>query len=110
MGWQTKTSLNPMLQGVSFQLEVGTHSRPIPLSKEVFVILFVKEKSAAKELTEDLKRAQEFKLVENWALKEFQFHKISYHGLNEGRGWDSETDAWANWQMQRMNSETESDK
>jgi len=110
MGWQTKTSLNPTLQGIAFQLEVGTHSRPIPLSKEVFVILLVKEKSAAKELTEDLKRAQAFKLVENWALKEFKFHKISYHGLNEGRGWDSETNAWASWQMQRMNRETESGK
>ena len=110
MGWQTKTSLNPMLQRGAFQLEVGTPSRPIQLSKEVFVILLVKEKSAAKELTEDLKRAQEFKLVENWALKEFQFHKISYHGLKEGRGWDSETNAWANWQVQRMNTEQNSGK
>ena len=110
MGWQTKNSLNPILQQFAFQLEVGKSSRPIPLSKEAFAIVMVNEKSAAKELSEELKRAQELKLVEQWAFKEFQFHKISYHGLNEGRGWDSETNAWANWQMQRMNTEQKNGK
>ena len=99
-----------MLQQVAFQLEVGKRSRPIPLSKEAFAIVMVNEKSAAKELSEELKRAQELKLVEQWAFKEFQFHKISYHGLNEGRGWDSETNAWANWQIQRMNTEQKKGK
>jgi foldase protein PrsA len=110
MGWQTKNSLNPILQQFAFQLEVGKSSRPIPLSKEAFAIVMVNEKSAAKELSEELKRAQELKLVERWAFKEFQFHKISYHGLKEGRGWDSETNAWANWQMQRMNTEQKNGK
>ena len=110
MGWQTKNSLKPMLQQVAFQIEAGKPSRPIPLSKEAFAILLVKEKWAARELSEELKRAQEFKLVEQWALKEFQFHKIRYHGLNEERGWDSETNAWANWQIQRMNTEQKKGK
>jgi hypothetical protein len=57
-----------------------------------------------------MQERQKFGLVEQWASKEFQNHKISYHGLTEGKGWDSETSAWANWQMQRMNSETEGDK
>ena len=75
------------------------------MSKEAYAILMVKEKSAAKELSDELKQAQKLKLVEIWAYKEFELHKISYHGLNEVRGWDSKTNAWANWQIQRMNSE-----
>ena len=110
MGWHTKISLNPVLQQVAFQLELGEPSSPVPLSKVAFAILMIKEKSAAKELSEELKQAQDLKLVERWAYKEFEFHEISYHGLNEGRGWDSETNAWANWQIQRMKTEQNNGK
>ena len=95
---------------MAFQLEVGVPSNPIPLSKETFAIVIVKEKAAAREISKKMQERQKIMLVEQWASKEFQYHKISYHGLTEGNGWDSETNAWANWQMQRMNSETESDK
>ena len=110
LGWQIKIGLDRRLADVAFQLEVGVPSNPIPLPKEAFAIVIVKEKAAAREMSKEMQERQKFGLVEQWASKELQNHKISYHGLNEGRGWDSETDAWANWQMQRMNSETESDK
>ena len=110
LGWQIKNGLDRRLADVAFQLEVGVPSNPIPLPKEAFAIVIVKEKAAAREMSKEMQERQKFGLVEQWASKELQNHKISYHGLNEGRGWDSETDAWANWQMQRMNSETESDK
>ena len=95
---------------MAFQLEVGMPSNPFPLSKEAFAIVMVKEKAAAREMSKEMQERQKFGLVEQWAAKEFQYHKIIYHGLTEGKGWDSETNAWANWQMQRMNSETESEK
>ena len=110
LGWQIKIGLDRRLADVAFQLEVGVPSNPIPLPKEAFAIVIVKEKAAAREMSKEMQERQKFGLVEQWASKELQNHKISYHGVNEGRGWDSETDAWANWQMQRMNSETESDK
>ena len=109
LGWQTKNGLNPMLAQMAFQLEVGARSQPFPLSKEAFAIIMVTEKAAARELSKEQQERQKFGLVEQWAANEFQYHKISYHGLKKD-AWDSETDAWARWQMQRMNSETESDK
>ena len=110
LGWQIKNGLDRRLADVAFQLEVGVPSNPIPLSKETFAIFIVKEKSAAREISKEMQERQKIMLVEQWAANEFQYHKISYHGLTEGKGWDSETSAWANWQMQRMNSETEGDK
>jgi len=110
LGWQTKNSLNPRLAQMAFHQEVGVPSKPFPLSKEAFAIIMVKKKAAAREMSKEMQERQKFGLVEQWASKEFQNHKISYHGLTEGKGWDSETSAWANWQMQRMNSETEGDK
>ncbi|MDP6180283.1 MAG: peptidylprolyl isomerase, partial [Desulfatiglandales bacterium] len=110
LGWQTKNGLDRRLADVAFQLEVGMPSNPFPLSKEAFAIVMVKEKAAAREMSKEMQERQKFGLVEQWASKEFQYHKISYHGLTEGKGWDSETNAWANWQMQRLNSETESEK
>ena len=110
LGWQIKNGLDRRLADVAFQLEVGVPSNPIPLSKETFAIVIVKEKAAAREMSKEMQERQKIKLVEQWASKELQYHKISYHGLTEVKGWDSETNAWANWQMQRMNRETESDK
>ena len=110
LGWQIKNGLDRRLADVAFQLEVGVPSNPIPLSKETFPIVIVKEKAAAREISKKMQERQKIMLVEQWASKELQYHKISYHGLTEVKGWDSETNAWANWQMQRMNRETESDK
>lgn len=110
LGWQIKNGLDRRLEDVAFQLEVGVPSNPIPLSKETFAIFIVKEKSAAREISKEMQERQKIMLVEQWASKALQYHKISYHGLTELKGWDSETNAWANWQMQRMNRETESDK
>ena len=110
LGWQIKNGLDRRLAYVAFQLEVGVPSNPIPLSKEAFAIVIVKEKAAAREMSKEMQERQKIRLVEQWASKELQYHKISYHGLTEGKGWDSETNAWANWQMQRMNSQTEGEK
>ena len=110
LGWQIKIGLDRRLAQLAFHQEVGMPSKPFPLSKEAFAIVMVKEKAAAREMSKEMQERQKFGLVDQWASKEFQYHKISYHGLTEGNGWDSETNAWANWQMQRMNSETESDQ
>ena len=107
LGWQIKNGLDRRLADVAFQLEVGVPSNPIPLPKEAFAIVIVKEKAAAREMSKEMQERQKIGLVEQWASKELQNHKISYHGLTEGKGWDSETNAWANWQMYRMNSEKE---
>ena len=110
LGWYTKNGLQTRLAQLAFQLEVGDHSQPISLSKDAFVIVKVVDKEAAREMSKEMQERQKFKLVEQMAANELQYHKISYHGLTEGKGWDSETNAWANWQMQRMNRETEGDK
>ena len=94
---------------MAFHQEVGMPSKPFPLSKEAFGIILVTEKAAAREMSQEQQERQKFGLVEQWAAKEFQYHKISYHGLKKD-AWDSETDAWARWQMQRMNSQTEGEK
>ena len=108
MGWQTKNALIPMVAHTAFQLEVGVPSKPIPLSEKTYAIIMVKEKAAARELSEQMKQIQKLRLAEEWAMSEFKFHKISFHGFKNG--WDSETDAWARWQLYRMNSDKQDKK
>lgn len=108
IGWHPKNSLNPMLAHRAFTIEVGEPSEPIRLSDQLFAIILVSEKAAARELSEEALQIQRARLVDDWAAKEFQFYKITYHGFNNG--WDSETDAWARWQLMRMKPEDDKEQ
>ena len=108
LGWHPKNSLNQMLSHQAFQLEVNQPSDPIRLSEQLFGIILVSEKAAARELSEQALQIQKASLVDAWAAKEFKYYKITFHGFNNG--WDSETDAWARWQLMRMNPRDEEEK
>ena len=108
IGWHPRNSLTPMLSHRAFSIEVGEPSEPIRLQEQLFAIILVREKAAARELSEQALQIQRARLVDDWAAKEFQFYKITFHGFNNG--WDSETDAWARWQMMRMKPEDEKEQ
>ncbi len=40
------------------------------------------------------------RVLDEWLKEEQQYHKVEFHGFNNG--YDTETDAWAKWQLQRM--------
>ncbi len=108
IGWHPRNSLTPMLSHRAFSIEVGEPSEPLRLQEQLFAIILVREKAAARELSEQALQIQTARLVDDWAAKEFQFYKITFHGFSNG--WDSETDAWARWQMMRMKPEDEKEQ
>ena len=127
MNWQEK-SISPWMRGKIKAISAGipgirsprccrtelsqsrwaSPSEPLRLQEQLFAIILVREKAAARELSEQALQIQRARLVDDWAAKEFQFYKITFHGFSNG--WDSETDAWARWQMMRMKPEDEKEQ
>ena len=106
LGWFPRGVLMPGLDYVTFKLSPGDVSEPIPyasdpssIEAEAFFLLMVSEKADARELDEASLQVLRSKVLEDWLLEEIQFHEVSYHGLNNG--FDSETNAWINWQLSK---------
>ena len=62
----------------------------------------VSEGPAYREMDEFNLAAVQAEALDEWLLGRYGFHEVSFHSLTEGRGFDSETDAWVNWQLARL--------
>lgn len=104
-GWFPRAGLPDSLATLAFdQLAVGGHGGPVPMAQTgggtAFAIIRVADRVAAREVTGDALEAARASAVDRWFASEYAFHQISFHGFNNG--YDSETDAWVTWQLQRM--------
>ncbi len=101
IGWFPRGALIPSLSRAVFdELGVGEVSEPLYLNEQTFAIVMVSERVAAREIDEaSLQRVKAGALAE-WLKNEQQYHKVQFHGFNNG--YDSETNAWVTWQLQRM--------
>ena len=101
MGWFPRGALNPSLTRAAFdELGVGEVSEPLYLNEQTFAIVMVSERVAAREIDEAPLQRVKAKALDEWLKKEQQYRKVEFHGFNNG--YDTETDAWAKWQLQRM--------
>ena len=86
------------------QLAVGGHGGPVPMEQSVegtaFAIVRVADRVAAREVTGDALEAAKALAMDQWFAGEYRFHRVSFHGFNNG--YDAETDAWVTWQLRRM--------
>ena len=60
----------------------------------------ISEKAAAREIDEGSLQMIKARSLDEWLNEEKQYHKVEFHGFKNG--YDSETDAWVQWQLQRM--------
>jgi len=101
VGWFPRGALAPTLSQVAFDdLDIGEASEPLFLDDQNAVVIMISEKVAAREIEEDSLKALKSRVLDDWLRGEFKRHKVEFHGFKNG--YDSETDAWVQWQLQRM--------
>jgi hypothetical protein len=107
LGWFPAGVLNTTFDYIAFNLSAGEVSQPVTYAIDpsvpeqlIYYLFWVSEIVAAREVDEDSMAVLRSRVLEFWMATEMQLHEISYHGLNNG--FDSETNAWINWQLARQ--------
>ena len=101
-GWVPRVALAPVIARTAFdELEIGAPSDPLYLNDETFAIIMVSEKVPAREIDGDSLQMIKANALDEWLKGEQQHINVEFHGFNNG--YDTETDAWVRWQLQRMN-------
>ena len=104
-GWFPRAGLPPGMDYLAFdQLAVGEHGGPVPLpqpgGEPVFAMVRVVDRVAAREVSDLALEAMKMRALDSWFAEERPLHEVSFHGFNNG--YDAETDAWVQWQIQRQ--------
>jgi hypothetical protein len=111
-GWIPRgVAFESRLDEEAFNLDIGVVSEPIPYydtssmdssspSNVNYYLIMVSEKSASLEIDEKYIDTFNNNAYEQWISQMFSEHDIEYHGINNG--FDSETYAWINWQLQKL--------
>ena len=99
LGWLPREAMRPELTPV-FDLPVGQPSRMLALGTNAYAVAMVGERAAAREIAPEVLDAVKASALSNWFNEEYQYHKVEFHGFTNG--YDSETDLWVKWQLQRM--------
>jgi hypothetical protein len=100
VGWVPRGVLDPGFDNIAFELEIGRSSDPMYIDKHTVVVVMISDKVAAREIDEQLLKVIKSKALANWLKEERQYHKVEFRGFKNG--YDTETDAWVQWQLQRM--------
>jgi parvulin-like peptidyl-prolyl isomerase len=100
VGWLPRGVIDPGFDKVAFELEIGQCSDPMFIDKHTVVIIMVSDKAGAREIDAQLLKVVRSRALDHWLKEEKQYHKVRYRGFKNG--YDTETDAWVQWQLQRM--------
>jgi len=105
IGWFPYGVLDDTFRWEALSLDVDEVSRSIAIGQAeteqvTYALIMVSEKADAREVDEDALAVLQGKALEDWLMNEMQLHKVEFHGFNNG--YDSEINAWINWQLQRM--------
>lgn len=101
LGWYPRGVLAANLDRVAFdELDANQVSEPLYLGGEFYGLILVAERAAARAISDEALQIIRATVLDKWFADEMQNHTITLHGLNNG--YDSETDAWVNWQLQKM--------
>jgi parvulin-like peptidyl-prolyl isomerase len=104
LGWYPRSGLAENLARTAFdELEIGQTSEPLVFSEQLVVIILVAERAAARPIEENTLQSLKSRVLEDWLQQEYRHHRVLVHGLNNG--FDAETEAWVQWQLQKMRKE-----
>jgi len=103
LGWYPREALpENVAREVFDRLEIGQYSEPLVISNQYAAIILVAERSAARQINEQLLQTLKSNALERWLEQELTHHRVIVHGLKNG--YDEETEAWIQWQLQKMRS------
>ncbi len=100
VGWIPRGVLDPGFDNIAFELEIGQSSDPMFIDKQTVVVVMISDKVAAREIDEQIIGVIKSKALNKWLKEARQYHKVEFRGFKNG--YDTETDAWVQWQLQRM--------
>jgi parvulin-like peptidyl-prolyl isomerase len=111
-GWIPRgVAFESRLDEDAFNLDIGVVSEPIPYydtsatdpsspSYVNYYLIMVSEKSDSREVDEEYIDTVYSNAFDDWLSQTYSQHEIKYHGIRNG--FDSETYAWINWQLQKL--------
>lgn len=99
LGWLPRQAMRPELAAV-FDLPVGQPSRMLALGANAYAVAMVGERAEAREMEPEAREAAKATALTTWFDQEYPHHKVELHGFTNG--YDTETDLWVKWQLQRM--------
>jgi parvulin-like peptidyl-prolyl isomerase len=100
LGWFPRAALTPQFAQAAFdELDVGEASEPIAMGDQTVVIM-VAERAAARQVDGASLARLKARALDEWVNAEYQHTKVEFHGFRNG--YDSQTDAWVKWQLQKM--------
>ena len=100
-GWVAPGELDDELDAAIFSLEVGKLSELIFLDEGVYAVFVVSEKDPKMQVGDSSLPLLREKALSDWLISVQRTLDIELYGL-KGLGYDSETDAWVNWQISKM--------
>ena len=101
VGWLPRGASVYGFELAAFSLSIGDASQPLRFTEEEsYCLLMVSEEAAAREVNEEDLDILKGRALEDWLISEIQLHIVEFHGRSNG--FDSETYAWIQWQLQRM--------
>lgn len=106
LGWFPRAALSDSIAHVAFDtLEIGQASEPLDLTDSLFAIILVSERVAAAQIEEEALETMKANALERWLAQEIRRHNVVVRGLSNG--YDTETDAWVEWQLTKMRKKRE---
>jgi parvulin-like peptidyl-prolyl isomerase len=101
LGWYPRNALPENLARTAFEeLNVGQPSSPLAIDGQLAVIILVGERAAARRIEEEMLQHLKSRALQDWLQEEYRHHRVVVHGLKNG--FNSETEAWVQWQLQEM--------
>ncbi|HEY94705.1 MAG TPA: hypothetical protein G4O15_07175 [Dehalococcoidia bacterium] len=112
IGWVPRDVLyDSRYDDVIFELDIGVISEPLayydisvpdPSSPSYinYYLMMVSEKTDSREIDEKYMDTVHDIAFDQWISQMYSEHEIKYHGIKNG--FDSETYAWINWQLQKL--------
>lgn len=114
VGWLPPGVLDARFESAITGLEIGKISEPFlnvdpnateqqqQQAGESYLLFYVSEKSVSMEIQPDHLDVLRAKALDTWLADQMAVKDIQFRGLNSGRGFDSETNAWIGYQVQRL--------
>ena len=99
LGWMP-SGVDDLIDFATRDLDIGVVSQPVTETGTYFYLFLISEREVARPLDEEDLRVLQSKVLNEWLISRNEFHKITYHGFNNG--FDSETYAWVNWQLSKQ--------
>ena len=116
MGWIPLKVLDSSLENVASNLEIGKVSGPVQLSTAMqstsssgtndqpYYLLMVTAKAQSMEIDPQQIATLQQRLMQDWLdkIEMSPSMKIAYHGRGQNGGYDSQTEAWLKYEMQKL--------